>query len=236
MESISAAAYAPPPENAMAGVPAHIVDLLDRLHAESWDQESKITRDDFKDRTLHEVMRDKFIALDQDKAQYVYALCRATGARTIVEAGTSFGVSTIYLALAAAANAAGGGKPARVIATEHEPTKAARAREIWDKCGEQVVDVIDLREGDLRETLKEDLEDVDLLLLDIWTPMVLPTLQVVQPKMRPGAVVISDNTISSAGGYKDLLEYMRGPQSPFINLTLPYKNGLEMSIYVPKQS
>ncbi|KID64150.1 uncharacterized protein G6M90_00g065720 [Metarhizium brunneum] len=236
MESLSATAYAPPPENAMAGVPAHIVDLLDQLHAESWDQESKITRDDFKDRTLHEVMRDKFIALDQDKAQYVYALCRATGARTIVEAGTSFGVSTIYLALAAAANASGGGKPARVIATEHEPTKAARAREIWDKCGEQVVDVIDLREGDLRETLKEDLEDVDLLLLDIWTPMVLPTLQVVLPKMRPGAVVISDNTISSAEGYKDFLEYMRGPQSPFINLTLPYKNGLEMSIYVPKQS
>ncbi|KID64604.1 O-methyltransferase, partial [Metarhizium hybridum] len=166
MESLSATAYAPPPENAMAGVPAHIVDLLDQLHAESWDQESKITRDDFKDRTLHEVMRDKFIALDQDKAQYVYALCRATGARTIVEAGTSFGVSTIYLALAAAANAVSGGKPARVIATEHEPTKAARAREIWDKCGKQVVDVIDLREGDLRETLKEDLEDVDLLLLD----------------------------------------------------------------------
>ncbi|EFZ04224.1 O-methyltransferase [Metarhizium robertsii] len=259
MESLSAAAYAPPPENAMAGVPAHIVDLLDQLHAESWDQESKITRDDFKDRTLHEVMRDKFIALDQDKAQYVYALCRATGARTIVEAGTSFGVSTIYLALAAAANVSGGGKPARVIATEHEPTKAARAREIWDKCGKQVVDVIDLREGDLRETLKEDLEDVDLLLLDsefffsqvlimercpgarlivatVWTPMVLPTLQVVLPKMRPGAVVISDNTISSAEGYKDFLEYMRGPQSPFINLTLPYKNGLEMSIYVPKQS
>ncbi|KAG8408444.1 hypothetical protein J3458_019479 [Metarhizium acridum] len=220
----------------MAGVPAHIVDLLNRLHAESLDQESKITRNDFKDRTVHEVMRDKFIALDLDKAQYVYALCRATGARTIVEAGTSFGVSTIYLALAAAANAAGGGKPARVIATEHEPNKAARARENWDKCGKEVVDVIDLREGDLRETLKENLEQVDFLLLDVWTPVVLSTLQVVQPKMRPGAVIISDNTISSAKGYKDFLEYMRGPESPFINLTLPYENGLEMSIYVPKQS
>ena len=157
------ASYTPPPENAMAGVPAHIVKLLDRLHAESLEQESNITRSDYKDPQL---MRDKFIALDQDKAQYIYALCRATGARTIVEAGTSFGVSTIYLALAAAANAAAGGKPARVIATEHEPTKAARARENWNECGKGVADVVDLREGDLRETLKANLEDVDLLLLD----------------------------------------------------------------------
>lgn len=160
--------YVPPKENPMAGVPEHIRKLLDRLHAESSEQESKLTKEDFQGQTAAEVMRDKFIALDQDKSQFVYALCRATGARTIVEAGTSFGVSTIYLALAAAANAkaAPGGKPAKVIGTEHEATKAAKAREYWSECGDDVANVIDLREGDLRETLKENLEDVDLLLLD----------------------------------------------------------------------
>ncbi|PNY27843.1 Uncharacterized protein TCAP_02240 [Tolypocladium capitatum] len=224
-----------PPENAMAGVPEHVLKLLNRLHAESVEQESKISRDDFNERNMAEVMRDKFIALDRDKAQYVYALCRAIGARTIVEAGTSYGVSTIYLALAAAASAkaADGGRPARVIATEHEPAKAARAREHWHECGDAVTNVIDLREGDLLETLKENLEDVDLLLLDIWTPMALPTLKIVQPKMRHGAVVITDNTVGSAKSYKDLLEYLRGPGSNFINLTLPYNQGLEMSIYLP---
>lgn len=162
-----------PPENAMAGVPEHILKLLDRLHAQSMEQESKISQDDFKERTAAEVMQDKFIALDQDKSQYVYALCRAIGARTIVEAGTSYGVSTIYLALAAAANAkaTGAGRPARVIATEHEPAKAARAREHWRECGDAVTSVIDLREGDLRETLKENLEEVDLLLLDSTIPL-----------------------------------------------------------------
>ena len=54
----------------------------------------------------------------------------------------------------------------RVVATEYEPTKAARAREYWAQCGDLVTGAIDLREGDLRETLKENLEDVDLLLLD----------------------------------------------------------------------
>lgn len=155
-----------PPANPLQNVPEHIRSLLARLHDESSKQEAAITKADFQGRTMDEVMQDKFIALDRDKAEFIYQLCRAVNAKTIVEAGTSFGVSTIYLALAAAANVAATGGAARVIATEHEPSKAARAREYWSECGEGVSDVIDLREGDLRETLKTDLENVDVLLLD----------------------------------------------------------------------
>ena len=49
-------------------------------------------------------MRDKFIALIGDKAMFVYNMVRAKGALTVVEAGTSFGVITIYLALAIGEN------------------------------------------------------------------------------------------------------------------------------------
>lgn len=160
-----------PDQNPMEGTPTHILTLLDRLHAESLAQERGMDRSVFAGASTEEdkkaAVRDKFIALDQDKSQYLYSLCRATDARVIVEAGTSFGVSTIYLALAAAANAkAGGQKKARVVGTEWEETKAAKAREYWAECGEAVEGVIDLRVGDLRETLKEDLGEVDLLLLD----------------------------------------------------------------------
>ncbi|KJZ71264.1 hypothetical protein HIM_09337 [Hirsutella minnesotensis 3608] len=222
-----------PTSNILAGVPEHIRELLDRLHAESEEQEAEVRPEDYKPDVIADKMRDKFIALDQDKAQYVYALCRAIGARDIVEAGTSFGVSTIYLALAASANAqaARDGRPARVIATEHEPSKADRARANWRQCGDGVANVIELREGDLLQTLQTDLPNVDFLLLDIWAPMALPTLKLVEPKMRPGAVVVLDNTIIAAEGYKDLLAYLHRPGSHFINTTLPYKNGLGMSIY-----
>lgn len=157
-----------PEADPMVGVPKHILDLLDRLHNESLEQAK--TRDfknfsTFTDEEKATYVRDMFVALDKDKAQYVYALLRAIDARTIVEAGTSFGVSTIYLALAASQNASAGGKPGKVIATEHEPTKADKAREYWKECGD-AMDVIDLRVGDLRETLKNDVEDVDFLLLD----------------------------------------------------------------------
>lgn len=162
----AADAEIPHPPDPLQGVPKHIRSLLKRLHNESTRQESALNHDDFKDKTFAEVMSDKFIALDENKSLFVYQLCRAINAKTIVEAGTSYGVSTIYLALAAAANAAATGGQGCVIGTEHEPAKAAKAREYWHECGESVSSVIDLREGDLRETLKESLENVDLLLLD----------------------------------------------------------------------
>lgn len=155
-----------PALDTLAGTPQHIRDLLASLHKRSLDQENGISADSFKDVSFDTFMQDKFIALEEDKCHFVYNLLRATGATTIVEAGTSFGVSTIYLALAAAANIAGSAKTAKVVATEHEPAKAAQARKYWGECGPAVSDVIDLRVGDLRETLKNDLENVDFLLLD----------------------------------------------------------------------
>ncbi|GIJ91849.1 hypothetical protein Asppvi_010824 [Aspergillus pseudoviridinutans] len=89
---------------------------------------------------------------------------------------------------------------------------------------------------DLRETLKLHLLDqVDLLLLDIWKPMALPMLKLVQPKLKYGTVVVVDNMLSLAEGYKELLEYVRAPGSGFSTLTLLYKGGLEMSVYLPCQ-
>ena len=64
--------------------------------------------------------------------------------------------------------------------------------------------------------------------------MALPTLQLVQPRMRPGAVVLADNTISGSERYRDLFQHLRAPDSEFTNLTLPYSNGFEMSVYNPK--
>ncbi|EKC98488.1 purine nucleotide biosynthesis-related protein [Trichosporon asahii var. asahii CBS 8904] len=134
------------------------------------------------------------------------------------QAGTSYGVSTIYLALAVLDNTGGEGT---VIATEHEPEKAAQARKYWAQCEEDIEKVIDLREGDLLETLKTLPGEVDLLLLDngadsvektsahvirlltantmsVWAPMAFPTLKLVEPNFRPGSVIILDNSIKSA--------------------------------------
>ncbi|KAH8690489.1 O-methyltransferase [Talaromyces proteolyticus] len=221
--------------------PSHILGLLERLHALSLDEEPLVNNAlkdavqlrnhdvDAGNRQLDNAMRDKFVALDKDKCHFVYQLILATGAKNVVEAGTSFGVSTIYLALAVGRNSSGG----KVIATEKEPEKARQAKEHWKEAGETVLKHIELREGDLLQTLHNDLPEIDLLLLDIWTPLALPTLKVVQPRLRPGAVIVADNTISSAVGYKEFFDYVKDPEGPFRTLTLPYSGGLELVTYMP---
>ena len=63
--------------------------------------------------------------------------------------------------------------------------------------------------------------------------MTLPALKLCQPRLRYGAVIIVDNTIGSAKRYKDLLDYLRAPDSGFSNLTVPFNKGLEVSVYLP---
>jgi predicted O-methyltransferase YrrM len=176
------------------------------------------------------MLADKLVALDPDKAALCYLLCRSLGARRVVEAGTSFGVSTIYLASAVRDNVQASGGAGVVIGTEHEPAKAAAARQNFDEAG--VSKWIDLREGDLRETLKEIDGPVDFMLADIWIPMALPALKLVAPRMRTGAIVLADNTVQFAKPYAEYLQFVRDPVNGFRSHSIPMKGGLEMSVRV----
>ena len=174
------------PDPTAIEAPQSVLDLLNRLHKLSLDQEDNMRAPEGAYSTLkewltgnqdkaevenkrNEIMLDKFIALDADKASFVYSVIRATGALNVVEAGTSFGVSTIYLALAVGQNAKAAGKQpgaAKVIATEFESSKAEQARKYWSEAGDSVEPWIELREGDLRETLKSDVPTIDFVLFD----------------------------------------------------------------------
>ncbi|KAH6959054.1 S-adenosyl-L-methionine-dependent methyltransferase [Fusarium avenaceum] len=215
-------------ETTLASISAssQTIDLLRNLHKQALDEPAYVSTDGPASTAL-----DKFVALDPDKCAFVYLLLRSMKARFVVEAGTSFGVSTIYLALAVAQNAGSGS--GRVIATENEPAKADRARKHWSQAGDDIQKVIELREGDLLETLKTDLpEQVDFLLLDIWTPLALPTLKLVQPRMKQGATVVVDNTEAAKAGYKDLIAYLDDTANGFKMSTVPYSGGLLVAVYM----
>jgi predicted O-methyltransferase YrrM len=209
--------------------------LLDALHAQSEGQgeainayfrrriqEGTLSWDGF-DADTTSFFRDKLVALEKDKAEYCYALCRAINAKRIVECGTSHGVSTIYLAAAIRDN---GGK--EVIATEWEADKAAIARRNWDAAG--LAHHIDLRQGDLAETLKTIDGPVDFVLLDIWTEAVIPAIRNIAPHLHTGSIIIADNTTSSRRGYKAYFDYIADPANGLRTMTLPFEGGLEMTI------
>ncbi|GGL02985.1 O-methyltransferase [Nocardia jinanensis] len=110
-------------------------------------------------------LADKLVALEHGKAMLCHRLCLALRARRIVEVGTSYGVSTLYLAQAVRLVAEADGGTGTVIATEQEPAKIAAARENFRAAG--LASCIDLREGDLRTTLRDLEAPVDLALIDI---------------------------------------------------------------------
>jgi predicted O-methyltransferase YrrM len=214
--------------------------LLDRLHARSDAQGAEIgayfaarAREggldwrEFDQRT-HQFMSDKLVALDRDKALFCYQLCRALRARRVVEAGTSFGVSTLYLAAAVRDNVREDGGTGIVIGTELEAAKAALARAHFAEAG--LSDFIELREGDLRQTLADVGGPVDFMLMDIWTPMARPALERVAPRLRPGAIVIADNTTTFRDAYGDYFAFVNDPANGLRTLTLPFEGGLELSV------
>jgi predicted O-methyltransferase YrrM len=210
---------------------------VDALHARSVAQEAETGRYfserakkgdlswDGLDDDANRFMADKLVALEPLKAEFCHMLCRALAARRVVEVGTSYGVSTLYLADAVRAN--GGGV---VIATEYETAKAAAARETFAQAG--LAGLIDLREGDLRETLKVIEGPVDFVLMDIWTEMARPALELIAPHLRPGAVVVADNTAQVRHAYRHFFAFVEDPKNRLQTLTLPFDGGLEFIVKV----
>jgi len=176
------------------------------------------------DEDMHRFFADKMVALDQDKAQFCYMLCRSLRATRVVEAGTSFGVSTLHLAAAVRDNQVGHGV---VIGTEYEPEKAKAARANFREAG--LSEFIELREGDLRQTLRDVGGPVDFMLIDIWE-VALPALELIAPHLRPGAIVACDNTTAFANLYRDYFEFVHDPVNRFRTITVPFKGGFEVTV------
>lgn len=218
--------------------------LLDRLYAQSASQNealgsyfsARAEEADFDwnafDARTNQFLSDKLVALDREKAEFCYQICRAMRAKRVVEAGTSFGVSTLFLAAAVRDNTRdnvqGDGGEGVVIGTEYEPEKAKAARANFAEA--RLSDFIDLREGDLRETLVDVGAPVDFMLIDIWTPMARPALELVAPCLRDGAVVIADNTAQFPEAYRDYFEFVNDPANRFRTMTLPFEGGLEFTV------
>ena len=190
------------------------------------EREGSLDPDNFCDEDMHRFLVDKMVALDRDKAEFCYLLCRSLSAVRVVEAGTSHGVSTLYLAAAVRDNQVENGV---VIGTEHEPKKAAIARQNFADAG--LSEFIDLREGDLRETLQDVGGPVDFMLIDIWD-VALPALERVSPSLRTGAIVGCDNTTVDAIEYRGYFEFVNHPANRFRTITLPFAGGFELTVRV----
>jgi len=163
-------------------------------------------------------LKDLWLPVSRETGVLLYMLARSSRARNIVEFGTSFGISTLYLAAAVRDN--GGG---RLVSSEFEPSKVRRAREHLTEGG--LADLVEIREGDALQTLAVDLpEPIDLLLLDGAKALYADVLTLVEGRLRSGALIVADNADHSP----DYLARVRAAGSGY--LSVPFGDDVELSI------
>jgi predicted O-methyltransferase YrrM len=169
------------------------------------------------------LLEHAFIPVSPDAGRLLYALVRGAAPGTTVEFGTSYGISTIYMA--AAVRDRGDG---RVITTELNTAKAERASEYIRDAG--LTDVVDLRVGDALETLEGLQPDVSVVFLDGWKNLYLPMLELLEPALQSGALVAADDLDLFPAALKTYLDYVRDPANGYVSVMIPVGDAMELSV------
>ena len=203
---------------------ARIQNLLNALHAEADRVDPPLlAAAEGKDIRERGAFLDRaFIPVSPDAGRFLYALVRGAARGSVIEFGTSFGISTIYMAAALRDRGAGS-----VITTELHAGKAATARNYFEQAG--LLDVIDLRVGDALETLKSVQRDVSLVFLDGWKNLYLPLLRMLEPALAPGALIVADDLDLFPVPLAQYLEYVRNPANGYVSVKVPIGDAMELS-------
>lgn len=168
-------------------------------------------------------LANAYIPVSPEVGRLLYLTALACGAKRVVEFGTSFGISTIYLA--AAMREAGG----KVFGTEIEPHKIAAARANIARAG--LADHAEVLAGDALKALQAVEGPIDLILLDGWKDLYIPVLTLLKPRLRPGSVVLADNIHTFRKDLAPFVAMMRDPAGGFRSATLSLGSGMEYSVF-----
>ena len=172
-----------------------------------------------------DLYRDAPIAIVPDVGELLYVLALARRAERVVEFGTSLGFSTIHLAAALRDNGSGS-----LITTEWQHEKAQLAEENLIEAG--LGDLVEIRVGDAMETLGEMSGDIDIVFLDGWNDLYLQVLELLEPHLRPGGLVIADLSRDdpTLAPYSD---YVRDPGNGYQSIEIPLDAGVLLSVRTP---
>jgi predicted O-methyltransferase YrrM len=219
-----------------------IAAVLDRLHDEAKADKWKLARRaprflwfflsprEMDQRQMHELFHDIYIPISKQQGALLYLIARSIQARRVVEFGSSFGISTLYLATAVMDNIqTNPGTVGQVIGSELEPHKHVVAAQNLEAAG--LSDIANIILGDAMETFQSVEVPVDLVLLDGWKELYLPVVKLLKPKLRPGAIVMSDNIFTFKRALRPFLEYMQSGKNGFVSSTLRISDGFEFSVF-----
>jgi predicted O-methyltransferase YrrM len=189
-------------------IDARVRSVLDRLYAE-----------DAAQRAANLPSSQRTRNVDREVGRWLHLLARATGARAILEIGSSNGVSTIWFASAVRDN---GG---HVTGTEILPQRAEEANANLAAAGlDGVARVV---AGDARETLSTLVDPLDLVFIDAEKDDYVSHLLAVIDAVRRGGIILADNVIShDLRAYQGLLRERDDVET----VTIPLARGIEFTL------
>ncbi len=170
-------------------------------------------------------IRDEFLLpVGAEVGAFLHALIIAKRPARILELGTSYGYSTLFLADGAKAVGA------TVITMELADYKQAFARNMLGQAG--LADVVDWRCGDAVAMINADPGPFDFVLLDIWKELYTPCLEAVYPKLSDEAIIAADNMIYPEIAREDVRVYRAAVRAKgdLQTTLLPIGSGIELSV------
>jgi predicted O-methyltransferase YrrM len=205
-----------------------VAAALDRMYMESSEQMTTLRQRfdgiDMSTATAQEradALSDVYMPVTPEAGRLLYALVRATRPGTVVEFGMSLGLSGLHLASAVKDNGTG-----RVVTTEMSAAKIAAAKQNFANAG--LSDVITVLEGDALETLTGLDGPVDFVLLDGWKEFYRPVIELLEPRLSPGALIVADNT--NMPDTQPYLDYVRDPANGYVSVNFLARDSDSMEL------
>jgi predicted O-methyltransferase YrrM len=145
-----------------------------------------------------------FINTTPEDAMLLRILVEARNAQRGIEVGSANGYGALNMGIGF--ERTGG----HLFTIDIDPRMVRECRENVRKMAlEKTVTVV---EGDALEVLTKMEGQFDFLFIDALKSDYLKYLELIEPRLKPGAVVVADNTIRYAGAMRDFLDYVA--QSP----------------------
>jgi len=169
--------------------------------------------------------RDEFLLpVGAQVGGFLRALAIGRAPARILELGTSYGYSTLFLADAARECGA------KLVSVDVDPAKQAYARERLEQAG--LAEHVEFRCGDALEIVAAEEGRFGLVLLDIWKNLYLPCFEAVYPKLEEEGVIVSDNMIYPEAARESVRAYRRAVEAKpdLQTVLLPLGSGIELTI------
>jgi predicted O-methyltransferase YrrM len=201
---------------------ATVADVFSEYERRDVDEQLRAASIGIKEQFAH---RDEFLLpVGPEVGRFLHSLVLARRPSRVLELGTSYGYSTLFLA--DAVMQVGG----TLITMDKADYKQAFARSMIAKAG--LLSVMDFRLGDAVSLIGADDGPFDLVLLDIWKDLYVPCLHALHPKLSDEGIIAADNMIEPEVVRADARKYRAAVRAlpDMQTALLPIGSGIELSV------